>query len=87
MGYGHNDVRYLKQFIKCDILLDMKPIDITSLIKKYGPGYIAKSRKTGRVIAHAKKLDVLFKKTGKRTDLLISWVPKPGARYVFRISL
>lgn len=65
----------------------MKPINISSLIKKYGPGYIAKSRKTGRVIGHAKKLDILFKKTGKRADVTISWIPKSNAKYVFRISL
>ncbi len=67
-------------------ILYMKPVDISSLIKKYGPGYIAKSRKTGRVIAHAKRLDVLIKKTGKREDITISWVPKSNAKYVFRIS-
>ncbi|EKE14865.1 MAG: hypothetical protein ACD_12C00262G0003 [uncultured bacterium] len=65
----------------------MKPINISSLIKKYGPGYIAKIKKTGKVIAHAKRLDVLFKKTGKRTDVVISWVPKNNAKYVFNISL
>lgn len=64
----------------------MKPINISELVKEYGPGYVAKSRKTGRVIAHAKRLDLLFKKTGKRTDVTISWVPKSNARYVFRIS-
>lgn len=64
----------------------MKPTNISSLIKKYGPGYIAKSRQTGKVIAHAKKLDILFKKTGKRTDVVISWVPKQNTKYVFRIS-
>lgn len=37
----------------------MKPINITSYVKEYGPGYIAKSKKTGRVIAHAKRLDFL----------------------------
>jgi len=65
----------------------MKPINISSLIKKYGPGYVAKSRRTGRVVAHAKRLDLLFKKTKKRADVVISWVPKSGARYVFRISV
>lgn len=65
----------------------MKPINISSLIKKYGPGYVAKNRKTGRVVAHAKRLDLLFKKTKKRTDFVVSWIPKSGARYVFRISV
>lgn len=65
----------------------MKPVNISTLIKKYGPGYVAKSRKTGKVVAHAKRLDVLFEKTKKRKELTISWVPKKGTRYVFRIPL
>ena len=60
----------------------MKPFNISNLIKKYGPGYIAKNSKTGRVVAHAKRLDTLFKKSGDRKDIVISWVPKSGARYV-----
>lgn len=64
----------------------MKPISISSLAKKYGSGYVAKNKKTGRVVAHARRLDLLFKKTEKKSDLIISWVPKKGARYVFRIS-
>ena len=63
----------------------MKPINISSLIKKYGPGYVAKSQKTGKVVAHAKRLDTLFKKAGKRADVTISWVPKSNAKYVFPI--
>ena len=65
----------------------MKPINISSLIKQYGPGYVAKTKKTGRVVAHAKRLDVLFQKVKKKEDVVISWIPKRGARYVFRISL
>lgn len=56
-------------------------------MKKYGPGYVAKAVKSGKVLAHAKKLDVLFKKTKKRRDVVISWIPKYGQRYAFRISL
>lgn len=67
-------------------IIIMKPINISEIVKKYGPGYIAKSRKTGQVVAHAKRLDVLFKKTHKKTDVTISWVPKSNAKYVFRIS-
>jgi len=65
----------------------MKPINISSLIKKYDSGYIAKSKKTGRVIAHAKRLDILFQKTGKKSDITISWLPKGNTKYVFRVSL
>lgn len=64
----------------------MKPINISSLIKKYGPGYVAKNKKTGRVVAHAKRLDVLFKKTGKKSDVTIAWIPQGNTKYVFRIS-
>ena len=66
---------------------NMEPINITQIIKKYGPGYVAKNKKTGKVIAHAKRLDILFKKTKDQTNVVISWVPKKNARYVFRISL
>ena len=65
----------------------MKPVNITELVKKYGPGYVAKNRKTGRIIAHAKRLDILFKKTGKKADVTISWIPEKNAKYVFTISL
>lgn len=65
----------------------MKPVNISSLSQKYGPGYVAKNKKTGKVVAFAKRIDLLFKKTRSKTDLVISWVPKKNARYVFRISL
>lgn len=64
----------------------MKPINISSLVKQYGPGYVAKNKKTGKVIAHAKRLDFLFKKTKDKTNIVISWIPKKDARYVFRVS-
>lgn len=62
---------------------DMKPINISSLIKKYGPGYVAKNKKTGRVVAHAKRLDVLFKKTRKKTGITIAWIPQGNTKYAF----
>ena len=65
----------------------MKSDDISQLIQKYGPGYVAKNRRSGRVVAHAKKIDTLFKKTMQNKDVIISWVPKPDTKYVFRISL
>ena len=61
----------------------MNPININPLIKRYGPGYVAKAKKSGRVVAHAKRLDVLFRKVKKKEDVVISWIPKRGARYVF----
>lgn len=68
----------------------VKPIDITKLTEKYGPGYIAKEKKSGRIVAHASRVDTLLKKVKggkKEKELVISWIPKHGARYVFSISL
>ncbi|MFA5840636.1 MAG: hypothetical protein WC890_08355 [Candidatus Margulisiibacteriota bacterium] len=64
----------------------MKPVNISSLIKKYGSNYVARSKKTGRVVAHAKRVDLLVKKTKERSDVTISWVPRSDARYVFAAS-
>ncbi len=65
----------------------MKPRNLTPLIKKYGPGYIARNIKTGRVLAHNKRIDILFKKVGGNKDIVIGWLPEPNTRYVFRISI
>lgn len=64
------------------------PINITRLTKEYGPGYIAKDKKSGRVVAFAHRVDLLLKQVNKnKEEVVISWVPKHGARYVFRLSL
>lgn len=64
------------------------PINITHLTEKYGPGYIAKDKKSGRIVAHARRVDILLKKVKKeKEEVVISWIPKHGARYVFRLSL
>lgn len=68
----------------------MKPtraINITALTKKYGNQYIAKSEKTDKVLAHDERMDVVFKKVKNKKDVTISWVPKYGTTYVFRVSL
>lgn len=63
-------------------------INITQLTKKYGPGYIAKDKKSGKIVAFAHRVDLLLKKVNKdKEEVVISWVPKHGARYVFRLSL
>lgn len=64
-----------------------KAINITALTKKYGNQYIAKSEKTGKVLAHNERVDMVFKKVKDKKDVIISWVPKYGTTYVFRISL
>ena len=58
----------------------MKPVNISSLAKKYGASYVARSKKTGKVVADSKRIDLLVKKTKDRSDVTISWVPKDNAR-------
>lgn len=67
----------------------IKLINITNLIKQYGSSYVAKDKKSGKVVAHAARVDTLLKKivTDKKKDTVISWVPKHNARYVFRVSI
>lgn len=68
----------------------VKSINITKLTEEYGPGYIAKEKKSGKIIAHASRVDALMKKVKdvkKEKELVVSWIPKHGARYVFSISI
>ncbi len=39
-----------------------KQIDITELTEKYGLGYVAKNKKTGKIVANASSVDLLFAK-------------------------
>lgn len=63
----------------------IKAINITKLTEKYGPGYIAKDKNSGKIVAHASRVDTLMKKvkSKKEKEVVISWVPKHGAQYVF----
>jgi len=67
-----------------------KPVNLTNLSKKYGPGFVARVKGTTRVIGYAKRpnsllLKIKNKKEFKENKVTISWIPKYGARYVFRI--
>ena len=68
-----------------------KIMNLTSLAKKYGQGYIARTE-SNKVFAFAKRVDLLLdqvkdKKEFKENKLIISWIPKYGQRYAFKISL
>lgn len=70
----------------------MKPLNLTAISKKYGPGYVARLNGTTKVLATAKRVDVLFnkvkdKKEFKENKVVIGWIPKYGQTYVFRISV
>lgn len=69
-----------------------KTINLTHLAKEYGPGYVARIAHTTKILAHGSRADKLLekikdKKEFKENKVVISWVPKYGARYVFRVSL
>lgn len=69
-----------------------KPLNLTAISKKYGPGYVARIEGGVRVLAASKKVDLLFKKIKnkkefKENKVVISWVPKPGQRYAFGVSI
>lgn len=64
----------------------VKSINITKLTEKYGPGYIARNKKSGKIIAHASRVDTLMgkvKEIEKKKEVVVSWIPKHGAQYVF----
>ncbi len=70
----------------------MKAINITRLAKKKGPGYAAKDRVSGRVVLTARRLDILWSRIirldkSRQERLVISWIPKYGAKYVFNVSI
>ncbi len=54
-----------------------------SFTKKYGPGFVAISEKTGRVLAHGKDIKKMYEDAGRKnidfTKVVISHVPKYGA--------
>lgn len=64
-----------------------KSQDITLLIKKYGPGYIAESKKTGKIIDHSTNLKILFDRVKDKQNIVISWLPQPNTRYVLKLSV
>ena len=69
-----------------------KAQNLTAISKKYGPGYVARVKDGLKVIASAKRVDVLFKKIQNQKDfkenkVVISWVPRYGQSYAFGISV
>lgn len=58
------------------------------MIKKYGPGYVALSIKSGRVVASGKDIKELWKKVKKKkifrqNQTIIHHVPPPDAIVIY----
>lgn len=64
------------------------PNDMTHIVKTYGPGFVAQSKESGRVVAHAKQFEVLWDKiknreSFKKDKLIIMQVPQYGIQSVY----
>jgi len=65
------------------------PKAFARMMKRYGPGFVALSKKSGRVVAHAKEFGKLWQKIRRRksfkeNQLKITHVPGYGARGVYK---
>lgn len=70
----------------------MKPHDknFLQLTKKYGPGFIALSKKSGRVLAAGSDLKTLWKNAEKKnvnfSNIVITHVPKYGSVSLYFVN-
>lgn len=69
-----------------------KAFNLTALSKKFGEGYVARIDGTNRIVGYVPTADVLmkkiqYKKEFKENKVVISWIPKYNATYVFGVSL
>ena len=68
-----------------------KVLDLTSLSRNLGECYVARIADSNKIIAHSKRADKLMesiKNTDefKKNKVVISWIPKYGAKYIFEAS-
>jgi hypothetical protein len=64
------------------------PNDMTHIVKTYGPGFVAQSKESGRVVAHADDFEKLMKQiehreSYKKDKLVIMHVPSYYIRSVY----
>ncbi len=59
-------------------------------MKKYGPGFVAVSKKSGKVLASGKDIKKLWENAeGKNVDfsnIVISHIPKYGKLHLYRVN-
>ena len=62
--------------------MDKVTRNFTSFSKKYGPGFVAYSKKSGRVLAHGKDIKKMYEDAERKnldlTGVVISHVPQYG---------
>jgi len=64
------------------------PNDLTHIVKKYGPGFVAQSKESGRVVAHADDFEKLMKQiehreSYKKNKLIVMHVPSYGVLHIY----
>ena len=65
------------------------PEAFARMMKRYGPGFVALSKKSGRVVAHAREFGKLWqkirgRKSFKEDGLKITHVPGYGTKSVYQ---
>lgn len=63
--------------------MNKKGEKFVNLIKKYGPGFVAVSKTSGRVMAHGRDIEKMYLNADKKgidySKVVISHVPKYGS--------
>jgi hypothetical protein len=63
--------------------MDNPKIKFVSLMKKYGPGFVAVSKSSGRVLAHGKDVKQMWQDAEKKkldfSKFVVTHVPKFGS--------
>lgn len=63
--------------------MNKKSDKFVNLIKKYGPGFVAVSKSSGRVVAHGRDIEKMYQNADKKgidySKVVISHVPKFGS--------
>ena len=65
--------------------------NFTNLSKKYGPGFVAISESSGRVLAHGPDIKKMYQDAEKKrvdfTKVVISHVPRYGSLSAYSLSI
>lgn len=66
------------------------PKNFLKIMKKYGPGFVAFSKKSGRVLAYGKDIKKLWENAEKKrinfSKIVISHIPKYGTVSLYFIN-
>ena len=62
---------------------------LAGMMKKYGPGFVAVSKTSGRVVAHGKDVKLMWEQAEKKrvnfSGVIVTHVPKYGSVSLYRV--